>query len=154
MNYKLFLKIIVVYIVINCILYPLIDNMPLSVVMIRLFLFSIIGIFVGRYVFNKNKVSINSNGNNLNKHFVMKLLILLFLWFLYSIYSMDNDIILLYTTIYSTFNEEIALENLNKYPLYVNFIYDSFISSFALISYIISYFSYVFTIYILKKLKK
>lgn len=142
MNKRLLLKIIAIYFAINCVLFLKPESDFLLRVSLRFIPFSIIGALIGRYMYIKM--------NYVPKNFGIKVIVSILIWFFYYSQGASYKTMILYNKFCSLFYE-ITFEDINNPPLVVFFIYDSFIEDYALLSYILSYFFYGVTIYILNK---
>lgn len=149
MNYKIFFKMILICILINCFLFPLNGNYSFIVLFSRIFLFLLLGIYFSFYTAKEKE----SHFGLSPFRFFISVVILIIFWVFYCGHNIDNEIILAYRNIRSIFYEA-TFHNIAAYSLPVIFIYDSFIESFALMAYMVLYFAYCFTTFALHSIPK
>lgn len=140
---------ILICILINCFLFPFNGNYSFIVLFFRIFLFLFLGIYFSFYTAKEKK----SHFGLTPLKFSINIVILIIFWVFYCGHNIDNEIILAYSNIRSIFYEA-TFDNIAAYSLPVIFIYDSFIESFALMAYMVLYFAYCFTTFVLHSISK
>ena len=132
MSRNTFFKIALLCIALNCLLFPFINQYYFITVVARIVFCALIGIYFGYHT---------KYDAFYQKHikFCLYICILVIFWLIYESHNMECDILNTYTGIYYLFTQKIIIDN---YSLPFSFIFDSFITSFSVLSYIILYFMY------------
>ena len=133
MNYNTLFKILLIYILLNCILFPFMSAHYFLVLCFRIIGSIIIGIYFGYHT--KQHTSYQKP-----LKFYFTAVFLCIFWCFYSSYNIDCDIMNYFSSLfYSLFGTEIEC-------LPITFIYISFIEYWSLLACVLLYISYYFSV--------